>query len=103
MPLCHIYEKICLASISTFGIHMKHIFLFAFCVFTISVFAQSDSSGILSGNLLDERQKALEGATVSLIKHNDTASAKTAITDKDGGFNFQNIDFGYYKLLLSFV
>ena len=82
---------------------MKHFLLLIFCVFTISVFAQTDSSGIIAGNLLDERQKALEGATVLLVKLNDSTHIKTAITDKDGGFSFQNISFGFYKLRFSFV
>lgn len=82
---------------------MKHLLFLAFCVFTVSGFAQTYSSGTLTGNLMDQRGKALGGTSAALINLNDSTRIKTAITDKDGQFNFHNIPFGYYKLRFSYV
>jgi len=60
-------------------------------------------SGLLTGNVMDSRSKALEGATVRLISFTDTLSNRTMLTDKTGQFSFSGIRFGYYKLSVSFV
>lgn len=70
----------------------------------VSAFAQEKlNSGLLSGNIMDEKKKALEGATVQLISFADSLKLKSASTDKTGQFIFQNIAFGYYKLSISYV
>ena len=55
------------------------------------------------GNVLDEKKKALESATVQLSGLKDSLQKKTVLTDKDGGFQISNIPFGYYSLKISFV
>ncbi|HEV3252504.1 MAG TPA: hypothetical protein VGZ71_16200, partial [Puia sp.] len=45
----------------------------------------------ISGNVNDEKQKAIESATVSLLKAKDSGLIKLAICDKDGKYVFENI------------
>lgn len=70
----------------------------------LSVFAQGQTGkGILSANVMDEKSKALEGATAELILLSDKQVVKTALSDMNGEFGFTGIDFGYYKLSISFI
>ena len=64
--------------------------------------AQSGPSGIVIGSVLDEKNKALEAATVELSGQNKKVE-RTVITDKDGAFQISNIPFGYFSLKISFV
>lgn len=75
---------------------------FLFCSY--AGIAQVNSvSGLLTGNVMDSRSKALEGATIRLISFADTLTNRTMLTDKAGEFSFSSIPFGYYKLSVSFV
>lgn len=52
---------------------------------------------------MDEKNKALEGATVQLILFQDSLIKKSTLTDKNGFFSISNIPFGYYKLRITYV
>lgn len=52
---------------------------------------------------MDERSKALPGATVEMINLEDTLSKRITLTDADGAFSFENVRFGYYRLHIMFV
>lgn len=52
---------------------------------------------------MDERKKALEGATVVLMPLKDSMNRRTTQTDKEGLFTFSNISFGYYRLRFSYT
>jgi hypothetical protein len=65
--------------------------------------AQKDSLGIVAGNVLDENSKALDGATILLVKQQDSQLVKTVLTDKDGSFLMEQIPYGYYRLRISYV
>jgi outer membrane receptor protein involved in Fe transport len=70
----------------------------------MSAFGQEKvHSGILVGNVLDEKSKALEGATVQLISFSDSINKRSFSTDKSGQFSFTGIPFGYYKLSISYI
>jgi hypothetical protein len=80
------------------------VFLVIIVLFTLFGLAQNKSAtGILTGNVMDERKKALEGASSEIILLNDTLQKQTTLTDKDGSFLFQNISYGYYRLRISYV
>ena len=64
-----------------------------------AVFAQ----GIITGNIMDDKKKALEGATVEIISFKDSLQIKTALSNKTGEFTFSNISFGLYRLRLSYT
>jgi len=59
--------------------------------------------GIVRVNVVDEQQKALENITVEVLRNNDSALVKTAITDKAGFAEIENLIFSDYLLRLSGV
>ncbi len=63
----------------------------------------SDAQGIITGNLLDEKQKAIGDATVELQLLADTLTKRSTISDKNGNFSLSNIAFGWYRLKVSYV
>lgn len=65
--------------------------------------AQQPAPGIIAGNILDEKAKAVRDATVELVPLTDSAKKRSAVADKDGGFSFQGIGFGYYRLKISYI
>src|SRR5690606_9967566 len=65
--------------------------------------ASFGQGGLLSGNVMDQNRKALQGATAELVSMEDTLSRQSVITDDNGEFYFSNIDYGYYGLRVSFV
>ena len=69
----------------------------------LPVFCLSQGQGILSGNVLDEKSKAVEGASVQLILMSDSTRKSTVTTTKEGEFLIRDIAFGYYRLRVSFV
>ena len=68
-----------------------------------AAFPQSQVQGLLTGNVVDEKKKALEGASVQLISVKDSLQKRSTITNKTGDFSFSNIIFGYYRLKISYV
>ena len=82
---------------------MKILLPVVICLLGIQAFGQSDNVGIIIGNVLDEKKKALESATVQLSGLKDSQQRKTVLTDKDGAFQISNIPFGYYNLKISYV
>lgn len=79
-------------------------FLFATVLFVFIAAAQEKAVlGLLTGNIMDEKKKALEGATVQLIAFTDSLNKQSVSTDKTGQFTFSAIPFGYYKLSISYI
>ena len=79
------------------------LFFFTVLVFFTSFSQQKATFGLLTGNVLDENKKALDGATLVIVKMDDTLARRSQTTDNTGHFIFENIDFGYYRLLISYV
>jgi outer membrane receptor for ferrienterochelin and colicin len=78
---------------------MRICWLICFTLMHAIVYAQ----GTITGNVTDEKMKALESATVQLISFSDSSSKLNTTTDKNGAFILQTIPFGYYKLRLTYV
>ncbi|MBX9782275.1 MAG: outer membrane beta-barrel protein [Chitinophagaceae bacterium] len=56
------------------------------------------------GSVLDgTHQKAIIGATVAVIPFTDSANAHYFLTDKNGGFQFTQLAFGYYRIKITAV
>lgn len=56
-------------------------------------------AGSIIGNVLDSKMgKPLAFASIRLSRLNDTARTLTLVADKNGGFDFEKLIFGYYKL-----
>jgi hypothetical protein len=83
--------------------YMKRLTALILVLLSATVFAQPGTTGVLTGNVLDEKKKALEGASVQLISLQDTLSRRSSLTDADGSFTFSNVLFGYHRLHISFV
>jgi len=78
--------------------------LFIFIFFTTTIFSQAKSDkGLLSGNILSEDKKALEGASVQIVSLSDSLKSLSTVSDKAGEFLFQNIAYGYYSLRITYV
>jgi hypothetical protein len=82
---------------------MKYTFLLLFVLTSYISLSQSNLTGIIAGNILDEKKKALEGVSVQLISLEDTSNQKSTSTDNTGFFSINGISFGHYRLRLSFV
>ncbi len=59
---------------------------------------EKKNTGIVTGNLLDDKKKAVPDATVELIPFSQGSQKKSTLTDKDGGFTIDQIPFGWYKV-----
>jgi len=68
----------------------------------MTVFSQN-SRGLLTGNLMDEHSKAIEGATVELIPLTDSMNRLSVFSLDDGTFSFRDLTFDYYQLRVSYV
>jgi len=81
---------------------MRIVLTLFVCFFGFETLGQTNL-GIIVGNVMDDKKKALESATVQLSSVKDSVQKKTVLTDKDGSFRLSNIPFGYYRLKISFV
>ncbi len=71
---------------------------------TLTVLAQQKpAAGIITGNVMDDKKKALEGASVQLIPMGDSLRGSATVTDQAGQFTIGNVPFGYYRLSISYV
>jgi outer membrane receptor protein involved in Fe transport len=81
---------------------MRQIFtLLAGLIISISSLAQT--KGAVSGKIADQQNKAMQSATVSLLKGKDSSVVKFTVTDKVGNFQFENITPGQYLVSITAV
>ena len=81
---------------------MKLVVTFFLCLIGCKLIAQKDP-GIIIGSVMDEKSRALEGATVQLNAFHDSLVGRMVLTDNNGAFRLIDIPFGYYKLRISYV
>src|SRR5215217_8960920 len=84
-------------------LRMKSLLSVLLILTSLGAFSQKDSSGIIIGSVLDEKSKALEGATIQLISFKDTLHRRSILSGSNGIFEITHIPFGYYKLRISYV
>ena len=80
---------------------MRTLYLLSLTLFCLltggAVYAQEKPTTIvINGVVIDEQNKPVDYATVSLFKAIDSVLVKTAVTDPNGKFQFQNINAGTY-------
>lgn len=76
---------------------MKKIFYFISLAITIGCFGD-----IITGTVVTSEKKPLGGARVTIFRYEDVQThLKTAITDKNGRFRFDNLETGYYRIVVS--
>ncbi len=86
-------------------------FLLTICLIGIltSISAQVNSKsktlwGSILGNVLDGKSgKPLAFASIRLKRHDDSARAIAIVADKNGGFDFQKLVPGYYKISIDII
>ena len=72
--------------------------LVALLFWGIAGFAQSFSG--IKGNVKDDfSRKNIDGATITIVKVNDSSLVKATFTDKEGNFYFKNVNKGTYRIL----
>ncbi|MBC7947975.1 MAG: TonB-dependent receptor [Chitinophagaceae bacterium] len=59
--------------------------------------------GLITGNVMDEKKRALYSASAELISLADSLLVKTTLTDKDGQFTISQVPYGYYRLRITYV
>jgi hypothetical protein len=79
----------------------RSFFFFLSLLLTATAFAQS--TGTLTGIVTDAQGKGIAAATVSLLKSTDSALVKTAVSDKNGAYEFVNIKEGSYLISITSV
>jgi outer membrane receptor protein involved in Fe transport len=81
---------------------MKFSILFAAFLLLISnAFAQS--TGKISGSITGSNKKAIEGATISLLRGKDSATLKLAVANKEGQFAFEKVVDGKYLVSVTVI
>src|SRR3954453_6767360 len=75
----------------------KMIMVLMALVIVIKIFAQTPQTSI-AGSVIDDKNRPVEAATISLMKATGSSLVKISITNKVGKFSFQNISFGNYYI-----
>ncbi len=71
---------------------------------TLSSFSQTQTkSGTVNGRVEDASKSAIPSASVSLLKSKDSSLVKMTVTNKEGRYEFENIQEGKYLLSVSAV
>jgi outer membrane receptor protein involved in Fe transport len=71
--------------------------------FSFYSFSQGNDPRIITGNIMDEKKKALDGATVLLKPFDSLQKSKGTQTDKNGNFIIRQIAFGWHRIEISSV
>jgi hypothetical protein len=85
---------------------MRLRIVFFLTLFALLFFSLADAqtqSGKISGLILDNARKPLDGATVILLSAKDSAVVSTQLSNHDGSFNFQNLKDNVYLVKVSYV
>lgn len=69
-----------------------------FCLALLTTFPLFSQNAVLRGTIVDERQESVPAATVYLLKTQDSALVKTAVSEADGSFVLPGLAEGQYLL-----
>ena len=72
-------------------------FLLILSFLSVKIFAQTAQNSV-SGTIVNDKNKPVEAATISLMKAADSSLFKISVTDKAGKFSFQDIPLGSYYI-----
>jgi len=75
---------------------MKIFFILSILSFFFSIAATAQATAKITGSVKDEQGKALQSATISLLRSKDSSLAKLAVSAQDGQFEFINMKPGKY-------
>lgn len=80
---------------------MRQVFTFLF--FLSALFTRAQTPGAISGKIMDQQNKPIHGATVSLLKIKDSSVVKFTATDKNGDYEFVINKAGTYLISASSI
>jgi len=78
------------------------LFLF-FLTLSSFKFAKAQTAGKISGTVLDDAKKPLDGATVILLTAKDSAVVSTQLAKADGSFAFQGLPDNNYLIKVTYI
>ena len=82
--------------------NMRKIFTLIILGFASTAMVSAQSKpGSISGIVLDASGKPLASATVSLLKGSDSSLVKTAVSNREGKYEFENIGEGSYLVMIT--
>ena len=83
---------------------LKHLLFLALFILSLSNFANAQTAaGKISGTVIDDAKKPLDGATVILLTAKDSVVTSSQITNPDGSFSFQNLKDNTYLIKATYV
>ena len=98
MDLMNIRETVRFPRETSVGpLYVLLICLVAVCMFSLSTFAQSSTTGGLTGVVTDPSGAVISGATVT-VTNLDTGETRTVTTDASGNYKFSLLPLGNYKV-----
>jgi outer membrane receptor protein involved in Fe transport len=74
-----------------------------FLLFIVHIAKAQTAAGKISGLVLDEAKKPLDGATVILLAAKDSALISTQLANPDGSFTFQNLKENTYLVKVTYI
>jgi len=77
--------------------------LLATTMFVTSLRGLAQEKGSLSGVIGDDKGKAIQSASITLLRAKDSSRVRTVVSDKTGHFQMENIGMGNYLVLVSSV
>ncbi len=72
-------------------------------IFAVSFIYGQQSTGVVNGTILDEKNQPLDYANVLLLNASDSTLVKGSLTDSSGTFQFTNLSFKDYIVQASMV
>ncbi|HEY4322665.1 MAG TPA: carboxypeptidase-like regulatory domain-containing protein, partial [Mucilaginibacter sp.] len=82
---------------------LQLLFLALFTLFLFKFADAQTTSGKISGSVLDDAKKPLDGATVILLTAKDSAVVNTKLANTDGSFAFQNLKDDTYLIRVTYI
>src|SRR5882757_7048321 len=76
------------------------LFLFALTAIPVRLFAQATASGSVTGTVTDPSQAVVSGASITIVSLS-TDAKRTTTTNTSGGYRFDLLSAGNYKLTVS--
>jgi hypothetical protein len=82
---------------------IRVLFLSFFILLLFNFADAQTSAGTISGSVLDDAKKPLDGATVILLVAKDSSVVSSQLANKDGSFAFENLKDDTYLVKATFI
>src|SRR5258707_10978788 len=79
------------------------LFLIIFTLLLFNFAHAQTAGGKISGSVLDDAKKPLDGATVILLVAKDSAVVTSKLANPDGSFAFQNLKDDTYLIRVTYI